>query len=71
MKNISKIHSISLLAWSLAGLCGNQISETLHNITGTYSYSLVVTATLYLFAWIVIKRKLDKSLKSLNRKEVL
>ena len=62
MKNISKIHSLELTAWSMAGLIGNQISETLHNITGTYSYTFVVTAILYLFAWLIIKKKLDKCL---------
>lgn len=53
MKNISKIHGIILTAWSMAGLCGNQISTLVRNITGNYLTVLYVILPLYLIGLII------------------
>lgn len=44
MRNISKIHGLSLTAWAVAGLTGNQMSSAIHEYTGNY------TSVLY---WLI------------------
>ena len=44
MRNISKIHGLSLTAWAVAGLTGNQMSSAIHEYSGSY------TAVLY---WLI------------------
>lgn len=53
MKNISKIHGITLTAWSLAGLIGNQLSSLIQRITGNYLTVLYVILPLYLIGLII------------------
>ena len=50
MKHISKIHGLTLSAWAMAGLCGNQMSEVIHNNTGNYINVFKVTLILYVIA---------------------
>ena len=57
MDKISKIHGLSLSAWAVAGLTGNNMSELILNLTNkTYDYILTATAILYLIALIVCIR---------------
>ena len=53
MKNISKIHGISLISWGLSGLCGNQISTLIKNITGSYLNVLWLLIVAYTIGLIV------------------
>ena len=53
MNNISKIHGLSLTAWALAGLTGNQISSLIQRIAGNYLTVLYVILPLYLIGLIV------------------
>ena len=48
MQNISKIHGLSLTAWALAGLTGNQISGLIKSITGKYTKVFPILIILYL-----------------------
>lgn len=48
MKNISKIHGLSLTAWAIAGLTGNQMSSIIKNITGSYTNVLYFLIGLYI-----------------------
>lgn len=48
MKNISKIHGLSLTAWAIAGLCGNQLSSFIQYQTGSYKNVLIVLIIAYL-----------------------
>ena len=50
MDNISKIHGLSLTAWAMAGLVGNQISNFVHNNTGSYNPVFPVLTFLYAIA---------------------
>lgn len=59
MKNISKIHGISLTAWAIAGLVGNQISNLVHWITGKYIYVFVVICVLYVIAIFIVLQLID------------
>lgn len=53
MDNISKIHGLSLTAWAIAGLVGNQISSITHSIFGNYTPVLLILACIYSIAMIV------------------
>lgn len=53
MKHISKIHGLSLTAWAMAGLAGNQMSEAIHRNTGNYINVFKVTMILYIIAIVV------------------
>ena len=53
MKNISKIHGLCLTSWAFAGLCGNQLSELIRNITGEYFVVYIALAVLYMIALII------------------
>ena len=53
MNNISKIHGILLTSWSIAGICGNQVSTLVKNITDNYINVLYVILPLYLIGLII------------------
>ena len=53
MDNISKIHGISLTAWAVAGLVGNQISNLIYNLTGNYLSLFYVLIVIYLIEFIL------------------
>ena len=60
MDNISKIHGLSLTAWAIAGLVGNQISSLIYNQNNSYMPVLVIISALYIIAISqVIKLYLD------------
>ena len=54
MNNISKIHGITLSAWAVAGLTGNNMSEVILKATSpsvaTRCYDLLLFATIILYA---------------------
>lgn len=50
MKNISAIHGLSLTAWAMAGLTGNQISAFVFNKTHGYSDVLFIIQIGYILA---------------------
>ena len=50
MKYISRIHGLSLTAWAIAGLCGNQLSSLIHTITNSYINVYLVLFILYTLA---------------------
>lgn len=54
MDNISKIHGLSLTAWAMAGLVGNQISNLVHNNTGSYNPVFPVLTFLYAIALVAV-----------------
>lgn len=56
MKNISKIHGLSLSAWAIAGLVGNQISGLIQRKTGSYFNIFIVTTIMYCIALFFIMR---------------
>ena len=65
MDKISKIHGLSLSAWAIAGLTGNNMSELILSLTNkTYDYILIATLVLYILAMIVcitmVKKKPEK-----------
>ena len=63
MKNISKIHGLSLTAWAIAGLVGNQISDTVHKITDSYNAVFWILAIVYgieLILALILKAKIKK-----------
>lgn len=48
MERISKIHGLSLSAWAIAGLTGNNMSEIILSASGNnYDYILIATLILY------------------------
>ena len=54
MDNISKIHGLSLTAWAMAGLVGNQISNFVHKNTGSYNPVFPVLSFLYAIALVAV-----------------
>jgi OFA family oxalate/formate antiporter-like MFS transporter len=61
MKYISRIHGLSLTAWAIAGLVGNQISSITKNITGSYNNVYVIIFAMYIIAFtITFFIKMDK-----------
>ncbi|WP_317854113.1 OFA family MFS transporter [Chakrabartyella piscis] len=56
MKNVSKIHGLSLSAWAVAGLTGNQISAFVIAKTGSYTNVIYVTLVLFCIALVVSRR---------------
>ena len=65
MDKISKIHGLSLSAWAIAGLTGNNMSELILSLTNkTYDYILIATLVLYIIAMIVcitmVKKRPEK-----------
>ena len=54
MDKISKIHGLSLSAWAVAGLTGNNMSEIILKATNrTYDYILIATLALYTVALVI------------------
>ena len=53
MDNISKIHGITLTAWAVAGLVGNQISSIVFNIYQSYIPLFVVLTIIYIIQFIL------------------
>ena len=54
MKKISKIHGLSLSAWAVAGLTGNNMSEIILNLSGNkYDYILFATLGFYIISLII------------------
>ena len=50
MKHISRIHGLSLTAWAMAGLVGNQISSFVYQKTGKYDTVYTILFTMYVVA---------------------
>ena len=64
MKKISKIHGLSLSAWAVAGLTGNNMSEIILKLTGNkYDYILIATLVFYLISLIVCITMVGKKAK--------
>ena len=53
MDNISKIHGITLTAWAVAGLVGNQISSIIFGIYQSYIPLFVVLTIIYMIQFIL------------------
>lgn len=53
MDNISKIHGITLTAWAVAGLVGNQISSIVFSIYQSYTQLFVVLIVIYIIQFIL------------------
>lgn len=53
MKNISKIHGLSLSAWGIAGLTGNQITSLIYKFTNDYNYTFAIIGIMYCIALII------------------
>ena len=54
MDKISKIHGLSLSAWAIAGITGNNMSELILRATNrNYDYILIATLALYFVALII------------------
>ena len=54
MDKISKIHGLSLSAWAIAGITGNNMSEIILKVSNNnYSYILLVTLMLYIIALLI------------------
>lgn len=54
MDKISKIHGLTLSAWAVAGLTGNNMSELiLRNTNYSYDLILVFTLMLYIIAFVI------------------
>jgi len=61
MKKISKIHGLSLSAWAVAGITGNNMSELILKATnGKYDYILFATLALYFIAFIICVKMVNK-----------
>lgn len=52
MKHISQIHGLSLTAWAIAGLVGNQISSITKSVTSSYNNVYFIICGMYSFALI-------------------
>lgn len=50
MDNISKIHGLSLTAWAIAGLVGNQVSSFTYHIKDSYLPVLIILTISYTLA---------------------
>lgn len=54
MEKISKIHGLSLSAWAIAGLTGNNMSEVILKLSNNnYNYILIFTSALYIIALLI------------------
>ena len=68
MDKISKIHGLSLSAWAVAGITGNNMSELILKATNrNYDYILIATTLLYIIALIIcltmVKKNVEKTSK--------
>jgi OFA family oxalate/formate antiporter-like MFS transporter len=66
MKDISKIHGLSLTAWAIAGLTGNQLSSLIKNITGNYINVLWIIIIGYLLGLIICYQLKNNNIKENN-----
>ena len=54
MKNISKIHGLTLSAWAIAGLTGNNLSDIiLKNTENNYQYIIITAGILYAVSLVI------------------
>lgn len=53
MKKISQIHGLTLSAWAVAGITGNNTSEIILNATGNYQVVIAVATSLYAVALLI------------------
>ncbi|GAB1432833.1 OFA family MFS transporter [Spirochaetota bacterium] len=53
MEAISQIHGLTLTAWAIAGIAGNQLSSFILTVSGSFSMVLLVIAILYILALII------------------
>ena len=53
MANVSQIHGLTLTAWAIAGLTGNNMSEAILNCGGSYTTILSVVMVLYLIGFAI------------------
>ncbi len=54
MKNISKIHGLALSAWAIAGITGNNLSETILQASNNrYQFVFITALVLYAVALII------------------
>lgn len=53
MKNISKIHGLTLSAWAIAGITGNNLSEIILSNDMTYIHIISVAGVLYILAYTI------------------
>jgi len=54
MKNISKIHGLTLSAWAIAGLTGNNLSDIiLKNSDNNYQYIIITAGILYAVSLVI------------------
>ena len=61
MKKISKIHGLTLSAWAVAGLTGNNMSEIILKLSGNkYDYILFATLGFYLISLIICIKMVGK-----------
>ena len=61
MDKISKIHGLTLSAWAIAGLTGNNMSELILNLSNkTYDYILIATTILYAIALVICIKMVNK-----------
>ena len=68
MDKISKIHGLSLSAWAVAGITGNNMSELILKATDrNYDYILIATTLLYIVALVIcltmVKKNVEKTSK--------
>lgn len=63
MKNISKIHGLTLSAWAVAGVTGNQFAELIHSSSNSYLTILPILCCVY-SSMTSIKILLDKEVKT-------
>lgn len=61
MDNVSKIHGITLTAWGIAGLVGNQISGLVYSVCSNYLPIFIVITVLYVIALVLSVALVKKS----------
>ena len=70
MDKISKIHGLSLSAWAIAGLTGNNMSELILKFTNkTYDYILIATLILYIVSLVICFTMVKQKKEIVNDKE--
>lgn len=53
MQKVSQIHGLTLTAWAVAGLTGNNMSEIILGYTNSYNFVLITIAVLYAISGVV------------------
>lgn len=70
MDKISKIHGLSLSAWAIAGLTGNNMSELILKASNkTYDYILIATLALYVIALVICLTMVNKNKMKVEKKK--